>query len=412
MNVLLVDDESYILEYVKHLVNWKELGFDRVLSESTSDSALEILKTTKIDLVVSDIRMPEKSGIDLLKAISKQSPETKVIFLTGYSEFEYARAGIQYGLFDYLLKPITKEVFEKTIVRFVQENEKKVLTKNEKKARVFQLLAYEDNNQKEMKNLFFSIEKPHVFYQKQNSLVDPIQWSIVPTETFSQEKNMKISASFTNISNMRQHFFDFFWTTPFEEELLFKTKRKMNKEIKEHTSKFYDTFYQTLTEEEKKYFIVLLIGILYKKNPEFNFDEIQLLEKPNECLEVLQKNISIKMIEPNDKESKKMIIKKVHEYINKNLESSLSLDELSMVVYLHPVYLSKLYKQETGSNLSAYILNQRLEKSAELLVDSQLLVSDIGKLVGYQTSQYFIKMFKEKYQMTPQQYRRQQLFLN
>jgi AraC-type DNA-binding domain-containing proteins len=84
----------------------------------------------------------------------------------------------------------------------------------------------------------------------------------------------------------------------------------------------------------------------------------------------------------------------------------LSLEELGKLVHLHPVYLSKLYKQETGSNLSSHISLKRLEKAAQLLTDSTLHVVDISLLVGYKKSQYFIKLFKEQYGITPYQYRR------
>ena len=93
----------------------------------------------------------------------------------------------------------------------------------------------------------------------------------------------------------------------------------------------------------------------------------------------------------------------------RHLGDGLSLEELGGIVHLHPVYLSKLYKQETGENLSSYILRARLEKSAHLLEVSHLHVMDIARMVGYRKPQYFIKLFKELYGITPYQYRRQQI---
>ncbi|MGE7823915.1 helix-turn-helix transcriptional regulator [Paenibacillus sp. NPDC093718] len=103
------------------------------------------------------------------------------------------------------------------------------------------------------------------------------------------------------------------------------------------------------------------------------------------------------------------IVRAVRDYILGHLGDGLSLDELGGIVHLHPVYLSKLYKQETGENLSSYILRARLEKSAHLLEVSHLHVMDIARMVGYRKPQYFIKLFKELYGITPYQYRRQRI---
>ena len=103
------------------------------------------------------------------------------------------------------------------------------------------------------------------------------------------------------------------------------------------------------------------------------------------------------------------IVRAIRDYILGHLGDGLSLEELGGIVHLHPVYLSKLYKQETGENLSSYILRARLEKSAHLLEVSHLHVMDIARMVGYRKPQYFIKLFKELYGITPYQYRRQRI---
>lgn len=87
----------------------------------------------------------------------------------------------------------------------------------------------------------------------------------------------------------------------------------------------------------------------------------------------------------------------------------MSLDDLGKIVHLHPVYLSKVYKQETYENLSNFIAAKRLEKASQLLIESNLHVIDISHMVGYKKPQYFIKLFKDQYGITPYQYRRQQI---
>ncbi len=99
------------------------------------------------------------------------------------------------------------------------------------------------------------------------------------------------------------------------------------------------------------------------------------------------------------------IVQKVHAFIDKNLDTDVSLQSISDHVYLHPVYLSKVYKLETGEGLSEYINRTRMEKACHLLKNSRRKIYEIAESLGYQTN-YFIRVFKRQYGMTPQEYRR------
>ncbi|XID91394.1 response regulator [Paenibacillaceae bacterium WGS1546] len=99
------------------------------------------------------------------------------------------------------------------------------------------------------------------------------------------------------------------------------------------------------------------------------------------------------------------IVRKVHTFIEKNLDSDVSLQSIADHVYLHPVYLSKVYKLETGEGLSDYINRIRMEKACHLLKCSRRKIYEIAESLGYQTN-YFIRVFKRQYGVTPQEYRR------
>ncbi|WP_308637552.1 response regulator [Paenibacillus silvisoli] len=99
------------------------------------------------------------------------------------------------------------------------------------------------------------------------------------------------------------------------------------------------------------------------------------------------------------------IIARLQQYIRSNLGGDLSLTSLSEIVYLNPAYLSVLYKQQTGTNLSEYIAELRLEKAMELLTATPLKIHEIADRVGFETSGYFIRFFKKRIQLTPQEYR-------
>ncbi|MCC3372075.1 response regulator [Cohnella sp. REN36] len=99
------------------------------------------------------------------------------------------------------------------------------------------------------------------------------------------------------------------------------------------------------------------------------------------------------------------IVQKVHSFIEKHLDSDVSLQSISEHVYLHPVYLSKVYKLETGEGLSDYINRIRMEKACHLLKCSRQKIYEIAAALGYQNN-YFIRVFKRQYGITPQEYRR------
>lgn len=98
-------------------------------------------------------------------------------------------------------------------------------------------------------------------------------------------------------------------------------------------------------------------------------------------------------------------ISKIKDVINRNLEKEITLNFISNTLNLHPNYISQLFKQKTDIKLSEYIMQQRIEKSKELLTQTQLKIYDIAHLVGYVNSKHFSVVFKKIVGKTPYQYR-------
>lgn len=119
--ILAVDDEYMILEGLKYLLPWEKLGFEFVKSARTAMEALEYLAENQVDLVISDITMPEMTGIEMIELAQQQGRKFAAIFLSGYQEFEYVKEGIRLGVKDYLVKPVDKEELEKNILKIKAE---------------------------------------------------------------------------------------------------------------------------------------------------------------------------------------------------------------------------------------------------------------------------------------------------
>lgn len=107
----------------------------------------------------------------------------------------------------------------------------------------------------------------------------------------------------------------------------------------------------------------------------------------------------------NDQNTKSYIIKQVHELVANHRGPDLSVKTIADQVYLHPVYLSKIYKAETGEGLGDYIIRMRMERALYLLKNTNKKIYEITTELGYQNPQYFSKMFKKHYNMTPNEFR-------
>ena len=124
MKLLIADDEQTIRNGLLSLP-WKNIGIEEVYQAENGLAAKEILKAERIDIVISDIKMPGLSGLELAEYIKECSMDTAVIFLTGYSDFEYARRAIRNQVSDYLLKPIRRKDILETVERVLQALERK-----------------------------------------------------------------------------------------------------------------------------------------------------------------------------------------------------------------------------------------------------------------------------------------------
>lgn len=124
---LVVDDEPIILEGFDNLISWEEFGIEISAKAENGKAALQIVREEEIDLLITDIRMPEMSGLELLKTIRQEGKSIKVIILSGYDDFQYVKEASKYGIENYLLKPIEENELEETLLHLTEklENEQK-----------------------------------------------------------------------------------------------------------------------------------------------------------------------------------------------------------------------------------------------------------------------------------------------
>ncbi|PAD32226.1 response regulator transcription factor [Paenibacillus sp. 7523-1] len=143
IKLLLADDEPIILRGLKKLVSWEQLGI-RIVAEANDGIELrDLIARHNPQLIISDISMPGGSGIDVITELNEQGYSGKVIFISAFQEFGYARQAIQLGALDYLVKPINKVQLERVVGKAVSmiretsdgERNKKMLNYYEEKNR-------------------------------------------------------------------------------------------------------------------------------------------------------------------------------------------------------------------------------------------------------------------------------------
>ncbi|MDO4617733.1 MAG: response regulator [Lachnospiraceae bacterium] len=123
-SILLVEDEAIELDTLKNYVDWKGLGIDTVFTARGGRSALEIINSEDPDIVITDIQMPGMTGIELVEILRQEGHRCKVVFLTGYDRFEYAKEAIRLQVEDFLLKPFQIEEVEAVVKKLLEKVEK------------------------------------------------------------------------------------------------------------------------------------------------------------------------------------------------------------------------------------------------------------------------------------------------
>lgn len=108
-NLILADDEPIIVHGLQKIINWEQLGIHILATCNDGASALELLIQHKPDLAILDINMPGKTGLEILEGLHAAHVDTKVIFISGYRQFEYALGAMQLGAVNLLLKPVNRD---------------------------------------------------------------------------------------------------------------------------------------------------------------------------------------------------------------------------------------------------------------------------------------------------------------
>ncbi|MBQ4218350.1 MAG: response regulator, partial [Butyrivibrio sp.] len=124
LKVFLVEDESVVRESLRDNIPWKEYGFSFVGEASDGEVALPLIRKTAPDVLITDIKMPFMDGLSLSHIVKKEFPSMRIVIMSGYDDFEYAKRAIKEGVDQYISKPITKSGMKEVLDSVKEKIEK------------------------------------------------------------------------------------------------------------------------------------------------------------------------------------------------------------------------------------------------------------------------------------------------
>ena len=352
--------------------------------------------------------MPFIDGLSLTKQAMELYPDLKTIIISAHEDFSYAKTAITLGVREYLLKPIDPKEFQSVINSLL-------------------LHMREDAALQAMQVLQTDYIKNHLILQTING------------ETVSDTGNSQ--------ELLLNNYFSSFHTMlliELKQELFGRSDCHPEAYLKELTSDRY--YYLNLTPSLSlvlfdenclssssgisgmaDYLVKQLENALHTAvRISYGFLPSpsclrQIYEKLEELLEnafLYPKRTVFPLAlykELQDKQAQGAFsaisssagskISDVKHYIYQHYDSDLSLEALAARIYVHPDYLSRLFKKETGCNLNQFIKKYRMDKAKELLITTHMKISSVGAAVGYSNSSYFCKTFNDYFGITPERFR-------
>lgn len=413
MKVLIVDDEAHVRETIRMLVPWEQYDdVSMVMEASGGEEAIRLMEEEKPQIVFTDIMMPGLDGIELLKWIHTHAETTKVIIISGYDDFQYARQALKYGGFDYILKPLDEdelaEVFSKAVQAW-QLEESERFRKHEVHKKVNQwkplladslfseLLRNPDKNSAAMRMLReqFLLGYPtecRVAVLRLDLLNMPVRARFDQSPDLLQFAVSNICNEFLRKEDTGIAFHN--WHELSEIVLLFF------RELGQMPETLQD-IHQGLHAALHGYFYIGY-GAVHAFPEEVNraYTEARLAFKQRDRLEGPPY-----LIEYWDTRQNHLLFE-VESYIQAHYCSDLQLQALAEQFFISPSHLSRSFKQQFGENLSDYITRLRIQRAKSLLADPNLKITAVAKAVGYSDEKYFSKAFKRAEGLSPKDFRK------
>lgn len=400
MNLLLVDDEVITLNTLKIVVPWNDLGIHEIFTACNIIEAKEILKTQAVQIVITDIEMPNGSGLDLISWMQEHTPDIVKILLTCHSRFDYASMALKCGAMDYLLKPIDLKEIEEIIQRAIQKvNETSMIRLSIKRQHRSDLLVNEQFWRNFATGLYHSQDYEHIvltakqqaIHFDQNRLFLPVLFSV--NETDPDKLDGTFSFSLKNILNeviLESH----------EDPPAIMLSPSLYLTLIDTAFSVSCSNVQIRCEK-----IPIFLNTYFNMTAEFFIGSEIPVFQIHDAVQKLSQEAQKRKNKTLDLPASLTIVSKIEEIIRQNLDKPITCEEIARQVFLNSEYLSRMFKKKTGKNLSNYIIELKMEEAKKQLETTEKSISSISIELGYGNFSHFSKCFRKVYGVSPQEYR-------
>lgn len=363
IKVFLVEDETIIRQGIKNNIDWRSNGFELVGEAGDGEYAYPMILKSQPDILLTDVKMPFMDGLELSRLVKKALPRTKIIVISGYNEFDYAKEAIKIGISDYLLKPVTSASLMDAL--------KKVSD---------QIFEEQENSR--------LLERYFINYEKYMAFPDKSDYSGV---------DRKLIRNFLKTGNIEECgiFIDEYFEAVGEGNY-------MSLLLRQYMT--MDIFYCVLE------FIKSLNAQELNTQPELTDLKrvTKAIEKADTTMEYLKElfTFALTVRDKNSGDRYGLLIREAQEYIAENYgNSDFSLNMIAGYIGVSPSYFSSIFKQGTGQSFIEYLTKVRIDRACELLRCTTLRTSEIGEQVGYNDPHYFSTAFKKIMGQSPKEFK-------
>ncbi len=372
----VVDDEPSVLEGLKIMIPWSELDFELCGESSDGQEALLKLEELQPHLIITDIRMPVKNGLELISEVRRLNTDMEFVILSGYSDFAYAQEAMRHQVCHYLLKPLDKDEIISVLRKIKNRLDEKFLTG-------------------------YGFSRADIEAFKKNRGLWP------------QEAAMDNTG---NTGHMEEKAGT--WWKPvrdgFDEELTAALKLMNYQEAEKLIEELFAFFEAKDIGLQDACVIVNsyvyhILRIAFERNVKLNTvlpsgktGNWDMARLKSYITGILSQSISL-MLEGRRKNSRSYLYE-VKSYIEKNFDRELSVASLADMVFMEAGHLGDAFCKQFGCGINEYQHRLRIEKAVELIKASGMKLSDIAEAVGYNNYNNFFTHFQRITRKKPTQY--------
>lgn len=411
MRLIVADDEYFARRAIVKMLMETVPEDEVCLEAETGREIMEYMEEHPVDVVFTDIRMPDGDGLEVAEFVRKHYPETSVVIISGYADFAYASAAIRFGVEDYLTKPVQKEKLKEAMERICERRSAQTQAVEEKVESRMELEGIHYMTPEEV----FGEEKLTAALTGRISgeKIREGSWQMLvirPGERiigWSRERLEEQLQYFAQHLERMQVWGYYFYP---REEFLFlaaggQTGTDALMEERLYLNDAAIKMLEALERDRKIFFAAAVSG------PHQGLAPDTLAQAYRECAEAmgrrrLEPEKRVILWEVENGEPQEEVVSRILAYVEEHYRDEITLSQIAgEVLFMNASYLSRIFKSVTGKTFSRYLIEYRMKRAAQLLETGEMRISDVAQYAGYNDTSYFIQTFKKYYHMTPEQYR-------